>query len=158
MNINNTQIASTTSQPLNSNAHNEASISQLIWPGILPTSQPLLISDQSKFDTVTRHREAQLTRRRRRAPSEHQHLAQQIRRRHGREDRDRADYILRRSLTFNEFLEEMIEERLLEVYDWETMHLNDRSKQEQLYELEGIAALEQLSLVQDQTEQSYQLQ
>ena len=34
----------------------------------------------------------------------------------------------------------------------------DDLEQEQLYELEGIAALEQLSLVQDQMEQSHQIQ
>jgi hypothetical protein len=65
MNINNTQIASTASQPLNSNAHNEASISQLISPGILPTNQPLLTSDQSTVEIMTRHRKTRRTRRRR---------------------------------------------------------------------------------------------
>ena len=38
------------------------------------------------------------------------------------------------------------------------MHLNKHSEQEQLYEMEGIVALEQLSLVQDQMEQSNQRQ
>ena len=80
------------------------------------------------------------------------------RERRGREDYERADNIRRRSTTINEHNEEMIEEQLQEVYDWEMMHLNDHLEQGQLYELEGIAALEQLSLVQDQMEQSCQLQ
>ena len=57
MNINNNQIVSTASQPSNSNTHNETSISRLIWPGILPSSQPLLAFDQSRVETVTRNRE-----------------------------------------------------------------------------------------------------
>ena len=72
-------------------------------------------------------------------------------------DRDHYNYILRRSPTFNELFEEVIEERLLEVYDWETMHPRDRWEQEQLYELEGIAALEQLALLQDELKQSQQI-
>ena len=60
--------------------------------------------------------------------------------------------------TFGEHFEETIEERLQEVYDWEMMHLNHHSEQEQLYAFDGIAALEQLFLVQDRTEQSYQRQ
>ena len=174
MNINNIQIASTASQPLNSSNHNEASISQLISPGILPSSQPLLISDQSRVETVTRHREARQTRRRASAPSEHQNLAQQIRRqhmanqyrqqqryylnnwyeereRHKPEDHDGADHTMRRPSTINEHNEEVIEERLQEVYDWEIMHLMDGLEQEQSCELEGIAALEQLPLVQDRS-------
>ena len=181
MNINNTQIASTASQPLNSNAHSEASISQLISPGILPSSQPLLTSDQSRVEIVTRHRETRRTRRRRRAPSEHQHLAQQIQRRHmanqyrqqqqydrsdwyeererhEREDHDRAGYMRRQPSNFSEHYEEVIEERLQEVYDWEMMHINDHSEQGESNNLEGIAALEQLSLVHDQMDPSHQLQ
>ena len=69
-------------------------------------------------------------------------------------DQERHDYIQRRSPTFNEFFEEVIEERLLEAYNWETMHPRDRWDQEQLYELEGIAALEQLALIQDEMNQS----
>ncbi|CAF4608868.1 unnamed protein product [Didymodactylos carnosus] len=37
------------------------------------------------------------------------------------------------------------------------MHPRDRWEQEQLYELEGIAALEQLALVQEEVEQSQQI-
>ena len=46
---------------------------------------------------------------------------------------------------------------MLDVYDWETMHPRDRWEQEQLYGLEGIAALEQLALVQEEVEQSQQI-
>ena len=181
MNINNNQMASSASQPLSGNTHNEASITQLIAPGLLPSSQPLLISDQSRAEIVTRRREARRPRRRRRTTSRHRPLAQQIRRRqmtnqyrqqeqyyrngrteererHEREDQDRHDYIRRRPTAFNEHNEEVIEERLQEVYDWEIMQLMQGSEREQLYELEGVAALERLSSVQDQMEQSSQLQ
>ena len=50
----------------------------------------------------------------------------------------------------------MIEEQLQEVYDWEIMHLMDGLEQEQSYELEGIAALEQLPLEQDRMKPPYQ--
>jgi hypothetical protein len=165
MNINDTQIGSSASQTLSSNGHNDASISQLISLGILPSNQPLLISEQSRVEIVTRHREARRTRCRRRDPSQHQQLAQQIRRRHmanqyrhqqqyyrndrhearerhEREDQDRYDYIRRRSSALSENFEEVIEERLQEVYDWEMMHFTDVLEQEQLYELDGTAALE----------------
>ena len=181
MNINITQIASSASQPLSSNTHNEASMSQMIEPGILPSSQPPLTSDQSRVDILTRHRDARRTRRRRRTPSQQRPLAQQIRRRqmanqyrqqqeyyrndrieererHEREDQDRYDAIRRQPSAFSDDFEDVIEERLQEVYDWEIMQLMDGLAQEQLYELEGIAALEQLPLVQDQMQQSYEIQ
>lgn len=82
MDIDNTQTARSASQPLSSNDHTEASISQLISPRILLSSQPLLISDALRVEIVTRYREAQRTRRRRREPSQHPQLGQQIRRRH----------------------------------------------------------------------------
>ena len=126
-----------------------------------------------------RRRRAQ-RRREQRAELQHQQLAHQIRRRqmanqaqeqpqyHRRSryeerykeeqrDRRREEYLQRRSPTFNELFEEVIEERLLETYDWETMQPQDRWEQEQLYELEGIAALEQLALVKDEVEQSQRI-
>ncbi|CAF1035360.1 unnamed protein product [Didymodactylos carnosus] len=74
-----------------------------------------------------------------------------------RRDQQCEDYLQRRSPTFDEFFEEVIEERLLEVYDWETMHPQDRWEEEQLYELKSVAALEQLALVQDKVEQSQRI-
>ena len=73
-------------------------------------------------------------------------------------DHARAAYIRGRPSTFSEHYEEVIEEPLQEMYDWEMMHLKEHPEQEQSYELEGIAALEQLFLLQDQMEQTYQLQ
>ena len=40
------------------------------------------------------------------------------------------------------------------MYDWETMHSQNPPEQEQSYELDGIAALEQPALVQQEVEQS----
>jgi hypothetical protein len=147
---------------LGSDTHNEASISQLISPDILPSSQPLLLSDQSRVEIVTRHRVARRRRRRRRTQGQHQQLAQQIRRRnvanqyrqqqqyhrndryerrdrHQRADRDRSNDTRPQPSTVDEPFEEVIEERLEEVYDWELMQLMDHWEQEQLYELDGIA-------------------
>ena len=134
MDINQEEMASSASQPLSSDFHNEAPISQMISPDILPSSQPLLLSDQSRVVVVTRHRVAR-RRRRRRTQGQHQPLAQQIRRRHmanqyrqqqqyhqndrceerqrhEREDQDRYDYIRRRTSAVNEQLKEVVEERL----------------------------------------------
>ena len=82
MNNNDEEIARAASQPLSSDAHNEASISPLISPGIVSSSQPLLLSDQSRVEIVTRHRVSRRGRRRRQAQGQPQQLAQQIRRRH----------------------------------------------------------------------------
>ena len=80
------------------------------------------------------------------------------RERHEREDQDRDAAIRRQPSAFSEHFEDVIEERLQEVYDWEIMQLMDGLEQEHLYELEGIAALEQLPLVQDQIKQSHERQ
>ena len=80
------------------------------------------------------------------------------RERHEREDHDRAGYMRRPPSNFSEHYEEVIEERLQEVYDWEIMHINDHLEQGESNNLEGIAALEQLLLVHDQMDQSHQLQ
>ena len=66
-------------------------------------------------------------------------------------------YLLRRSPTFNEFFEEEIEQRNLQVYYQETFNRDDHWEQEQINEFEGIAALEQLLLFQDQIEQSQRI-
>ena len=48
----------------------------------------------------------------------------------------------------------MIDERLLELFDWETIFSNDQRDQDQLDELEDIAAIEQPALVQEEVEKS----
>ena len=126
---------------------------------------------------MTRHRVAR-RRRRRRTQGQHQPLARQIRRRHmanqyrqqqqyhqndryeerqrhEREDQDRYDYIRRRISTGNEQFEEVSEERLQEVYDWEIMQLMEQWEQAQLDELEGIAALEHSSVAQQGMQPSH---
>ena len=96
MNTNNSQIDSAASEPSISDAHNEYSIRQLIWTGIVTTSQltmylnmipsqPLLISVQSRIEILMRQREARRRRRRRQVQrrweqrAQHQQLAHQIR-------------------------------------------------------------------------------
>jgi hypothetical protein len=70
-----------------------------------------------------------------------------------REEEDYEDYLASRSPTFDENVEETIQEQLLDVYEWEKLTPKTRWEQEELQELEGIAALEQLALVQDHVEQ-----
>jgi hypothetical protein len=173
MNINDEEITSAASQPLCSDTHNEASISQLISPGIVPSSQPLLLSDQSRVEIVNRHRVGRRGRRRRRAQGQPQQLAQQIRRRHMAnqyhqqqqyhrkdryEGRARSEDTRPPPSTVDEQFEEVIGERLQAVYDWEIMQLMEQLEQEQLNGLEGIAALEHLSVAQDEMEQTNQIQ
>ena len=73
-------------------------------------------------------------------------------------DEDRTEDTRPPPSTVDERFEEVIEERLQEVYDWEIMQLMDQLEQEQLNGLEGIAALEQLSVAQDEMEQSHQIE
>jgi hypothetical protein len=54
-------------------------------------------------------------------------------------------------------MDESYNDPLLEAYEWEKLDPKDRSEQEQLKELEGFAALEQLALMQDEIEQQNQI-
>ena len=199
MNINNSQIGNTASEPLISNSDSEASISQLISPGTVTTSQPLmddnipnmirsqplLISDQSRVEILMRQRTFRRRRRPRRAQRrwqqkvqhQHQQLAHQIRyrqmanqhfqqqqeHRHNQQeeeepkahqDRDRHNHSLRRSPTFYDLFAEVMNERLLEMYDWETLSPENQPEHGQLFELNSTAAMGQPALVQDDAEQS----
>ena len=58
----------------------------------------------------------------------------------------------------DEFLHQDIKERLLETYDSEKTHTKQRWEQEQLDQLEGFALLEQLTLIQDEIEQTNQIE
>ena len=188
MNINNSRIGNIASGPSISNDKGEASITQLISPGIVTTSplpidldmphstrsQPLLISDQSGAETLLRQRTARRRRRQRRAQRrweqraelQHQQLAHQIRRRQmanqhfqqqrdhqfnqdeereqeEQQDRDRHNHSLRRSPTFYDLFAEVMNERLLEIYDWETLSPENQREQGQFFELESTAAMKQ---------------
>ena len=197
MNINNSRIGKTASEPSISNDEGEASISQLISPVVVTTSplpmdldmphstrsQPLLISDQSGAEIQLRQRTAWRRRRQRRAQRrwkqrvQHQQLAHQIRywqmatqhfqqqqdhrynqdeerEQEQQQDRDRYNRALPRSVTFSDLLAEVMDERLLEMYDWETLSPEHQLGQRQLYGLESTLALEQPTLVQEETEQS----
>ena len=199
MNINNNPIGNIASEPSISNDEGEASISQLISPGIVTTSQapmdhdmpniirsePLLISDQSGAEILLRQRTARRRRRQRRAQRrweqraqhQHQQLAHQIRYRQmanqhfqqqqahrynqdeereeeEQQDRDRHNNALPQSVTFSDLFVEVMDERLLEMYDWETLSPEHQLGHGELYGLEGTVALEQPTLVQEETEQS----
>ena len=115
---------------------------------------------------ATRRQQRTVTRRQRRAQRYRQILIQSdIRwyeehreREHRREEeREHEEYLRSRSPTFDELVEETIQEQLLDVYEWEKMTPKDRWEQEQIQEMEGIAALEQIALVQDEMEQLQQI-
>lgn len=199
MNINNSYIGNTASEPSISNSDNEASISQLISPATVTTSQPpmdynmpniirsqpLVVSDLSRVEILMRQRTLQRRRRRRqaqrrweqRAQHQHQQLAHQIRYRQmanqhsqqqsehrcnqeeeeeeqeAQQDRDRHNHTLRRSPTFYDLFAEVMDERLLEMYDWEMLTPENQQEQGHLFELDSTAALEQPAFVQDDAEQ-----
>jgi hypothetical protein len=79
------------------------------------------------------------------------------RERRRREEEEHEHYLGSRSPTFDENVEDTLQEQLLDVYEWEKLTPRDRWAQEEVFELEGIAALEQLALVQDDVEQSQQI-
>jgi hypothetical protein len=112
-----------------------------------------------------------------RTEHQHQQLAHQIRRRqmanqqfqqqeyyrnHRYDERERPgqhrgesnDNMQTPSPTIDELFEEVIDERLLELLDWETIFSNDQRDHGPLYELEDIVAMEQQALVQEEVEQS----
>ena len=114
-------------------------------------------------------------RRRRRRRVQHQQLAHQIRYRkmtnqHFQQqqdhrysqdeeqevqlDQDRQNHTLCRSSIFNNLFAEVMDEQLLEMYDWETLSQENQQEQGQLFELESTTAMEQQVLVQDDVEQS----
>ena len=195
MNINNSEIGNTASEPSISNSDSESSISQLISTGIVTTSQPpmdhnmpnitrsqpLLISDQSRVEILMRQRTARRRRAQRRwqqrVQHQHQQLAHQIRYRQmvnqhfqqqrdhrhnqdeedepeAQQDRDRHDHTLRRSPTFYDLFAEVMNERLLEMYDWETLPPENQPEQGQLSELKSTPAMETRVLVHDDANQS----
>ncbi|CAF1536382.1 unnamed protein product [Didymodactylos carnosus] len=70
------------------------------------------------------------------------------------QDRDHHNHTLRRSPTLYDLFAEVMNERLLEMYDWEMLSPENQQEQDQLFELDSTAALEQPALVQDDAEQS----
>jgi hypothetical protein len=70
------------------------------------------------------------------------------------QDLDRHNHSLRRPPTLYDLFAEVMDERLLEIYDWETLTTENQREQGQLFELESTTAMEQPALVQDEAEQS----
>jgi hypothetical protein len=178
MSSNTTQIATTALERSISNTQLGACIDQRISAEMVTTSQasmPMnmanMIPRQSTDELLKSRREARRRQRRRRAQRrqqrrsepEHQQQARQIRRRHmaNQELQQRLHYqqsreheinVRRRSSVVNKGADDGIEERLLEAYDWEMMPPTDRWEQGHINDLEGMAALERLVLVQDEVE------
>ena len=127
---------------------------------------------------MMRQRTARRRRRRRRA--QHHQLAHEIRRRQmanqhfqqqqdhqynqdeereqeAQQDQDRHNHTLHGSPTFYDLFAEVMNERLLEMYNWETSSPQNQQEQDLLLELESTAAMERSALVQDDAEQSPQI-
>ena len=79
-----------------------------------------------------------------------QHFQQRQEHRYNQdEEGDCHNHTLRRSTTFYDLFVEVMDERLLEMHDWETMFPENRHEQGQLSELDSTAAMEQPVLVQE---------
>jgi hypothetical protein len=70
------------------------------------------------------------------------------------QDQDLSDDVQSPSPTIDELFEEVINERLLELFDWETIFSNNQRDQDHLNELEIIVSIKQTALVQEKVEQS----
>jgi hypothetical protein len=85
---------------------------------------------------------------------DHRYNQDDEREQEAQQDRDRHNHTLRRSLTFKDLFAEVMDERLLKIYDWETLSPENQRGQGQLYGLESIAALGQPALAEEEMEQS----
>ncbi|CAF1459906.1 unnamed protein product [Adineta steineri] len=146
---------------------------------MIPSQMPA-ISNTLEHSNVTQRRESRRTRRQRRRQRwrEQQELLRQeqsqeeeqqqqryyqqqnLQRRqrqhewyYERRRRRRSSYFSEHLDSFEEPMDELYKWPLLEAYEWEKMDPNERWEQEQINELEGFAALEQLILIQDELEQ-----
>ena len=99
---------------------------------------------------------------RRRHMASQQFQQQEYYRNHWFDERERQEHqardhnknVRRRSPDINELFEEVIDEGLLELFDWDAIFSNDQPDQDPLYELENIGALGQPAIVPEDMEQS----
>ena len=70
------------------------------------------------------------------------------------QDRDHHNHSPGQSPAFHDLFAEVMDEQLLEMYDWETLSQGNQLEQGQLFELDSTTDMEQLVLVQDDVEQS----
>jgi hypothetical protein len=146
------------------NTTSQASI-HLNTTNMIPSQVPT-VAEVLRAQFLRRRREARRQQRRRRAQRYREILNDreyrwydryEERNQQRREEQAHAEYLESRSPTSDENVEKTIQEQLLDVYEWETMMPNDRWEQEQIQDMEGIAALEQMALVQDEMEQLQQI-
>ncbi|CAF2890513.1 unnamed protein product [Rotaria sp. Silwood2] len=118
-------------------------------------------SERRRQQRATRRQQNNQQRRRRRRQSTEQQYEQRSHyvyqsRWERLESRERY-YDMWGSDSFEDFMDAIFIEPLLEQYDLETMDPRQRRDQEHINVLEGMAALEQLALIQDELEQSKQI-
>ena len=87
----------------------------------------------------------------------HQHNQEEGEEAEEQQDRDHQNHTLRRSPTFYDLFAEVMDERLLEMYDWETLTPENQQEQDELFELESTTTLEQPALIQDDAGQSLRI-
>ena len=118
---------------------------------------------QRRWEQRAQHQHQQLAHQIRYRQMANQHFQQQQNHRHNQDeereqeeqqDRDHHNHALPRSVTFSDLFAEVMDERLLEMYDWQTLSPEHQLGHGELYGLEGTVALEQTTLVQQATEQS----
>jgi hypothetical protein len=172
-----TDIATTSQPSMDLNVGNMAPTLPLV---ISDQSRVEILMRHREARWRRRRRRAQ-RRQEHRTEHPHQHLAHQIRRRQMAnqqfqqqeydrthwydqrqrqecQDRDVSDDVQSPSPTIDELFEEVIDDQLLELFDWDTIFSNSRMDQEELYQLEGIPASGQLSSVKEEVEQSQNIQ
>ena len=66
------------------------------------------------------------------------------------QDQDLSDNVQSPSPTIDELFEQVIDERLLELFDWETIFTNNQRDQDHLNEPEVIASIDQPALEQEE--------
>ena len=89
-----------------------------------------------------------------RQQQDHRYNQDEEREQEEQQDRDRHNHALPRSVPFSDLFAEVMDERLLEMYDCETLSPANQLGHGQLYELESTVALEQPTLVQREGDQS----
>ena len=122
---------------------------------------------QRRWEQRAQHQHQQLAHQIRYRQMANQHFQQQQNHRYNQDeereqeeqqDRDHHNHALPRSVTFSDLFAEVMDERLLEMYDWETLSPENQREQGQLSELEGTTAMKQPVLVQEDAEQSPEIQ
>ncbi|CAF3277503.1 unnamed protein product [Rotaria sp. Silwood2] len=160
MNTYKSQIGNSPSETSIENNDNTSNINRLVSIEIIATNEPLIQLNQTNMipsqNRLISHHEQQHIRIGSQEARQRRHQRQRRRRRERRaaprRKQNQAAAAAAASTTTR-----TATRRLLEDYEFETIDTRQRWEQEQVNELEGFAVLEQLALIQDEIEQSHQI-